>query len=352
MNISVKEFLSLLNKVQPGLSKKETLEQSTHFVFKDGRVYTFNDEVAVSVKSGFELDFEGAVPSKELLSFLNKTKEETLRIREKSGELLFIGKRTQMGLFMESTISLPVDEVKIPKTFSPIPKNFLDAVSFCLFSAGSDSATPALMCIHVAETFVETCDGFRMTRKALCSPMPIKMGLIPASSARFFSEYKIDKCAANKGWVHFKEDSGLVFSCRVEELEFPNMEPFLKVKGDKVVIPESVVDNLERCAIFSKSDHEYQRTVEITFQEGKMIIYGDGEFGWIKEKVDVDYTGPSLNFIVSPKHLKDILTTKQTVTVGDGHLKFHGEDFDHVICLFVPSEEESDAQDETAQEDD
>ena len=55
-----------LEAVSPGLATREAIEQSSCFVFKDGRVMTFNDEVACSIDC--ELGFDGAVAAKPLRS--------------------------------------------------------------------------------------------------------------------------------------------------------------------------------------------------------------------------------------------------------------------------------------------
>ena len=47
MKINRKDLIKVLKKVQPGLASQEIIEQSGAFVFTDGRVFTYNDEIAV-----------------------------------------------------------------------------------------------------------------------------------------------------------------------------------------------------------------------------------------------------------------------------------------------------------------
>jgi hypothetical protein len=60
-------LLQQLESVQAGLSSREIIEQSSCFVFKDGNVVTFNDEVSCSRPCELG-SFTGAVQAAPLLS--------------------------------------------------------------------------------------------------------------------------------------------------------------------------------------------------------------------------------------------------------------------------------------------
>ena len=45
MKINRKELLEVLSLIKPGLSNNEMVEQSTHFIFEAGEVYTYNDQI-------------------------------------------------------------------------------------------------------------------------------------------------------------------------------------------------------------------------------------------------------------------------------------------------------------------
>ena len=46
--VNRKELVELLSQVSPGVGAKETTLQETCFVFSNGYVYTYNDEICVS----------------------------------------------------------------------------------------------------------------------------------------------------------------------------------------------------------------------------------------------------------------------------------------------------------------
>ena len=76
MKINRQELLKALTAVKPGLTSVEILEQSTSFVFKKGRVYTYNDEIAIS--HPVDKSLSGVVSAKEFYELLNRYTDKQL----------------------------------------------------------------------------------------------------------------------------------------------------------------------------------------------------------------------------------------------------------------------------------
>ncbi len=77
MKVNKKELMTTLEGVLPGLSKKEITDQGNCFVFKDGKVITYNDEVAVF--HPLDLELEGAVKAEEFFAILKTVQNERSR---------------------------------------------------------------------------------------------------------------------------------------------------------------------------------------------------------------------------------------------------------------------------------
>ncbi len=88
MRVDRKLFLMQLESVMPGLSTREIIEQSSCFIFKDGKVQTYNDEIGCTQNSC--LSIRGAVQALPLISILRKLKEKYLEVIPESEELLII----------------------------------------------------------------------------------------------------------------------------------------------------------------------------------------------------------------------------------------------------------------------
>ena len=83
------EFLKVLELIKPGLSVNPILEQSEMVMFEPDRVFSYNDEIAISCP--FETGLSGAIRSTELLKLLKKLKGDELETKKVDDEfqLLF-----------------------------------------------------------------------------------------------------------------------------------------------------------------------------------------------------------------------------------------------------------------------
>jgi len=179
MEVNREKFLQTLLAVKPGLAAKEIMPQSTSFIIKDGRIRTYNDEISVSYP--FKSDFKAAVPAEKLISYVTKSKSETLTLELDDSELMISGGRSSAGIPVDPKIRLDISEIGEPEKWHPVPENLIKALDFCSFSASSDMTQQILTCINVKGSYAESADDNRMTRYKLSSKMPDPI-LIPAAT--------------------------------------------------------------------------------------------------------------------------------------------------------------------------
>jgi DNA polymerase III sliding clamp (beta) subunit (PCNA family) len=142
------------------------------------------------------------------------------------------------------------------------------------------------------------------------------------------------------GWIHFKNASGVLFSCRTVNEEYPDISAFIKSKGTRLSIPEHTLEVLDRAGIFTdEAQHNYY--VDITLRGKAMVIKGKNQVGWLEERVTVDYTGEPHSFQINPKFLQEILKHHAEAIVSGQLLKFRTKDFVH--CCVVVAPETNDA---------
>ena len=89
-----------------------SLEQSDHFIFQDGQLVAFNDEIMVRCKS--PLDFNTIVNAAEFIKVLSKMPDKEIEITPKKGQLIIKGKRRSSGIPTQKGIKLPFQEVPTP----------------------------------------------------------------------------------------------------------------------------------------------------------------------------------------------------------------------------------------------
>lgn len=339
MKVKRAELLEALKKVQPGLAAKEIIEQSQCFVFSEGDLITYNDEIMVSCPCELANKIEGAVRAEELFAFLSKIKNETVDIVIKENELRVSSKRAKVGIPFSAEIELPFDELQLPKddAWVKLPEAFAEGIWKCSTTASRDMTKPVLTCIHLNGNCIESSDDYRITSfvlggKRKVFPKPI---LLPAKSARDLARYVPTEYGLTKGWVHFTNEDGIIFSSRVFEDEYPDINQYLEVDGEAVDIPEGIETVLERAGIFSKAEIAEDESIEVSIGTSSMTVSGEGDHGWFVEEVPIKRKGAVIRFRINPSFFKDLVDLHPKITVGEDRIRIETENVVHVVSLMV-----------------
>lgn len=334
------EFLRRLEAVQPGLSARDILEQSSCFVFRRGRVITFNDEVACRTPSSLPEEFTGAVAAKSLLSSLRKSPDEVVEVGTRDGYFVVRGKGgRETGVRMDAKITLPVQSVEAPQKedWRKLSQDFNDALAIVQESAGRDESQFALTCVHVHPRWLEACDNYQLTRYRLKTGVD-KEFLIKREAIRSVSGLDMTHFAETENWVHFRNPAGLVLSCRRHLDEYPDLTTFLEVEGGSpATLPKGLAEAADRCQDFSSENaDDDQLIVELT--RGRLMLQGLGVSGYHKEPKKIQYSGEDLAFKIGPKMLIEISKRHNEVEISSERLRVNGGRWVFVSCLGKPGE--------------
>lgn len=333
MKINRSELQHSLEKVKPGLSNKEIIEQSTSFAFMGDRVVTYNDTISIShpIKG---LDVTGAIKAQELYQFLNKVKKDDIHILSEDNEIIIKAGKSKAGLVLQNEIRLPIDEVGAIDKWKKVPDQLLDALKACYPNCSKDMSRPILTCVHVRKDGkVEASDSYRIMQYRLGDKLPIDAFLIPADSVRELVRYNITHIAKGEGWVHFKSKEGTIFSCRIFEDTYPQIQNILEFDGVEIKLPASLQEALEKAQIFSKSEIAIDSMVSIDIGKGKIKVSANADFGWFEETTRIKYDEDPVSFKANPEFLMDMLNQVQTCVYGDSKIRFSATNWDHVIAL-------------------
>ena len=347
MNIKREEFLNDLEQVKSGLSPREFVEQSSCLCFIDGDVVTFNDEVSCRKKVG--LDITGAVQADRLFDILGKLEDEVLTVTEnEKGELEFRGKRKSFGVTKEAEIFLPIDHVERPEKWRPLPKEFTEAVGMVMHCTSTDESKFVLTCVHIAPEHIEACNQFQMLRVALKTGVSDSV-LVRGTALRDLTQLAMDKVCLTKNWIHFKNGSGLVYSCRRYSEVYPSLDKLLKMKGHPIVLPKGLGKASERAAVFAV-DPAGEPYVTVSLVSGKVRVKGEGVSGWYKEVSKVSYDGPPIEFLISPELLTHITANYAEATISKDRLEVTGGHWRYVAALSAPKTVEEESEEEKEEE--
>ena len=332
--IKREDLLNVLEKVRPGLSSREILEQSTHFIFEEDRIWTYNDQIAIS--HAFQSHLAGAVKADEFYKLLNKLEDDDLEISAQEGEFSIQGKTVTAKIKIDPEIKL--QPIQVPginsKNWQTLPQDFNDSISLCLFSASRNMIRPELTCLYVTGKTVFSTDTFRATKREMKSKVKEDF-LLPAIAAKELIKYNVHKVfTENEGWLHFTNKEKTMFSCRTfADVKYPEkIWDFFDIKGEKINLPDSFEQVIDRVSTLVTADFDLDRFVDLTIEDGALTCKGKGPHGSVSEEIDIDYDGKEIKIKVHPGFLMEILKQLNSMIVGE-RLLFQGENFEHAICL-------------------
>lgn len=335
MIINREMLLSKLLTIQPGVSKKNIVEQSSCVVFLDNMLITYNDEIACFAP--FKCDLMGAVQYDPLVSILSKMPEETLEASTTAHTLILKGKGgRKASIRMDVEVLLGVGEVEAPKKWHDLDEAFSDAIRIVQPCCGTDENAWILTNFHITPKYVEATDSVQAARYDI--DMPVKANLLVSGVAiRHVIDMGMCHISETPNWLHFKNDAGLVMSMKraVSSDDFPDLSPFLNQDGVAVKLPKGLVAAAERAAIFTAEDSE-NTDVLIELIPDKVKITGTGVNGKYVEPKKMEYDGVPCAFMINPEQLIKLVKTYSECSVSDRVIKVDGGRYVYITSLDQP----------------
>jgi DNA polymerase III sliding clamp (beta) subunit (PCNA family) len=329
------EFLSVLESVSAGLSPRETIPQSTCLVFKDGKVWTFNDEIACS--RDIDLGFNGAVRAKHIMELLARIPEDEIDLEEAADEIKIRGHRKKGGVRMEQEILLPIEAIDVPLEWKELPEDFSDAINIVHSCASADQAQFVLTCVHIHPEYVEACDASQIARFPMDTGVE-KSILVRARSLKRLISYDMTEVSETSNWIHFRNADGLVISCRRYLEDYRDLSEFLETSDSSpIVLPGGLEDILSRTSVFSVENADGD-AVFVDLKQNMIVIGSNGASGWWKEAQEVAFDGEPIEFMISPKLLIEITKRASECRVSPGKLCVDAGKFKYVTCTGVKEE--------------
>ncbi len=335
IKVSKDQLMQAFEIVKPGLANKELIEQATSFAFMGDRVVTYNDEISISHPVP-DLDITGAVKAEELYQLLGKLKTEDVQFEVTENEVRITSGRAKAGIVLQQEIRLPLEELGDLGKWRRAPKNLKEAFKFTMFSAAKDMSRPVLTCLHVTNAHVESCDNLRLTRYQLSDPLPIDDFLIPAHSVKDLVSYDFVAIAASDGWVHFKTKDGTVFSSRIFEDAYPNVEHLLDMAGAPFQLPAGLDNVIKRAEVFAKRPNTLDEQVVVRLDAKALTIRSEDTTGWFEEKLPLDKAAAppqDVEFAINPGSLIDMYARQPACELSADRMKFAGDGWEHVVAL-------------------
>jgi hypothetical protein len=338
-------LLHALELVEPGLTGKnsETVQQSSCFVFRNGKVLTFDGEVLCSAPNPLaSTNFTGAVPGMELLEFLRKMSVESLNVFAKDKFLRVnsvrkSGSARRARFAIDPDITLPTTAVEKPGDWKPLHKDFLEALDLVVRCVRVNDLDYRKASVLFTPTFLEACDGFQLCHWNMQTGLTGRV-FVRGESIKHVHGLGMTQFSETPSFLHFRGSDSATLSCRAYNDDEPeDRSEFLAPGGDRLRLPKYLSKDLERAGIFTAGDKIDRVLVQIT--AGMMQIQGVGSSGSYTANLDkIRYKGADAAFLINPKLLASIVERYPDCTIDRDRLRAAVGDCVFIACLVRPEE--------------
>lgn len=334
-----KTLLATLTAVQPGLAKKDLIEGASSFYFRDGRVMTYNDTIAVSAPT--DVDGTFTIDGTALYKSLKKWPDEEIELVSDGKHVAVKGAQKRKSKFTIAVKNSPLyDIIGKPASWVKVPADFVKALALVagVAATSGNANKPALSYVHVNGAWCEAMDGFRASRALMVTDWSVKPILVPVAAATKLADYNVESFGATKGWLHFQCRDDVMFSCRTAHstITFPDTRMFFDNKDTfkKLHLPADILEILDRTAVFS-TDY-----VSLSVANGVLAITGKGPAGEMTEERDSDPT-ITASCSVNTKFLRHAVEQGGTSMDVTKHVaRFDVDSYQHVVALLVDTKAE------------
>lgn len=311
-------LFNALSIVGPGLTtSRETCEQSSCYVFQDGWVYTFNEEIACRAPlEGFAVT--GAVPAKGVLEVLDKTPDDNFTAVETDASIELRSPGRRITWDKQADILLPTHLVEMPEEFYEIPPGLVEGCIIAASCTKRDSDKFLAQCVHIAPDWVEACDNVQVSRfdvPGLECDILVRGVTIKRINDMCFTHW-----ALTENWMHFTNSTGAIFSCRCHRREYIDLEGLLTAEvGELLTLPGGMVEVIERAAV-AAAMAAGDAYVTISIKGGRLKVTGQGTTLKYEEILQTTYKGPDLSFVAAPALLTELAKAHTNVYLAPGRL--------------------------------
>lgn len=326
-------LLSALESLQAGLTRRDEIEQSSCFAFRDGMVFTFNDHVACRRKS--PLKFNGAVPAWPLLNTLRLMRDEDVDMELTGGLLLVLGERKFAKIRTQPVIELPLYKIETPGEWLPLPENFSEAIEVVAPCTSKDMSQYLAPCIHIHPNHIEACDNSQAIRYPLQLPISEPF-LVLGSSIEPVASLGMTEMSVGDKWVHFRNRAGLVYSCKRDSQPYESLDGLLRgMEGEPLTLPKGIVEAALRAEVFS-SENADANEIAVEIRDRVLTLTGVGISGWYSQTLSLSTAiqNPA-KFQVGPKMLAEFAKhhADAEVRITSRLLSVTTERFSYVVAL-------------------
>lgn len=336
MKIDVKQLIRILDSLRPAIAKAQMVEQASHYIFSGTNITTFNDRICIS--HPFSSDHVFSVEGDDLFKSLRTIKEHEADMWVEDNTLIVQSPKTSVELSTvvgdrsaEKMIAgIGLDNLE----WTALPADFTQGLGICAFTASDDATKRNLTAVHVCQNFMESSDDLRITEYIIEGDMPEV--LIPKKAAVEIAKFDPKEYCLTDAWIHFRTDTGLIFSSRIIKETFPDCSAFFDVQGTEVRLPLELKEIAKEVSFMCEGKTDVDINITLVITKNNCRVEAKKTRGRLSKDIEMVYRkDDTVKIIINPDFLIEAISRSPVVTISDGGCValFQSERFRHVIAL-------------------
>lgn len=339
LKINTQNLKDALEKVNPGLATKEFVETTTHYLFSNNKIITYNDKICISypfdqfnkIFSVKAKDFYNIIKTIKSSEFSCKITDKSLKIKSKDTEAS-ININTENLTVKSMYDDLNINNLKFKKLNDS--DSFIKGLSLCRFSTSKDATNQNFYCVSVTNDYICSSDNYRASFYEIKEK--INGFLIPATSVNELIKYDFDNISVENNWVHFKNEDDLIFSSRLVDGNYPDLKKLFDIKsGVEIVLPKKLKEILNEVSIISQSESDLEKMVDIEIKDNVLMCTSSKDIAWMTKKIKTKQNSQNIRFQINPVFLSQILDKIDNIELSQNLIYFSAPNFNHFIAIAV-----------------
>ena len=340
--IDREDLLAVLNLVRPGISTKENVEQSNHFIFNTTEVLAYNDYLLISYP--FDIGIKCTVDASLFLKLVSKMTSQTvsLAMNEEGTAIDIWNDKTSANLpiVIDSEIYTYIrkaSEGRADNEWHALPEDFSDGLYLCVTAASEDRLTGTLCCVRIEGEDImagtkEAISWYQMSEK-----VPEDFYAEAKLLQQLTSYGTIISYTLTQGWIHFKSETDVTFSVRrvipMELLEFRKPFKNFPEGAPRVRLPDDLLSAVETVNLVHESSEEGDKKILLTLNRDKIMCEAGTQKGTIFEEVlfdtPQDIMAP-IKILIRPSFLLEVLQKTAYLFPTENRVLFKQKAFQYV----------------------
>lgn len=298
MIIQKKQLLESLKMCMPGIETgSNTIQGADSFIFHDGKIFTYNDNISVTVpvlqEGLLEEGLEGCVKAEEFFKIISKFPSDEIKfsVKEDGSWLLKCGKaKAEMTLLdfdFESRINTITPD---GENWINLDEEFILGIGSCKMSVNKTQISG----IYFSDNDVISTDGNQMNCYVMSKTKLPGFWISDNSANELLKLKKLTAMQIQGPWVHFKSEDGTIFSIKTLQGQYP----YKTIKNvidtsdpEKAILhakfPKELFNAIDRAVSFSIDISEHS-AVRLTISKEKIEVSSERSSGKYNEKVSWD----------------------------------------------------------------